>query len=306
MAKEIRNSSGNIIVFDDSKVIFKTENVEILYNSIEAIGLNKSGDVLNVKYQDNCTATFAVDEKDREEIKKIIKDIKKKAVEADLAVANIRMYTRAGIGITLFALIAVGFTLLLTLLNTVTIIIILALTAIIFVSFFVNTCKIDYAPLTKPLFIRNCICQVLIFVICVSCCLGIFFYFKPGFVEGEFLNKTCRWVGCYNAADGGVKRGGLYDPDEYFCKEHFELEKNHDSNKNVNSGSNSNSSTPSFTNKYGSPTTKCYISGCNNYIATSGDTNCCTKHSNRCLNCNCYIDSDAMYCMKCLSDALGK
>ena len=58
-----------------------------------------------------------------------------------------------------------------------------------------------------------------------------------------------------------------------------------------------------FTNKYGTPTTRCVKSGCDNYIASSGDTNCCTAHSNRCLNCNCYIDGDAMYCMSCLTGA---
>lgn len=61
----------------------------------------------------------------------------------------------------------------------------------------------------------------------------------------------------------------------------------------------------SFTNKYGTSTTKCYIAGCNNYIAKSGDTNCCTTHSNKCGNCYCYIDSDAMYCMSCLSGAIS-
>lgn len=72
------------------------------------------------------------------------------------------------------------------------------------------------------------------------------------------------------------------------------------------SGSNGGSSvTSSFTNKYGTSTTKCAISGCNNYIAKSGDTNCCTTHSRRCGNCNCYIDSDAMYCMTCISGAVG-
>ena len=64
------------------------------------------------------------------------------------------------------------------------------------------------------------------------------------------------------------------------------------------------SSSGSFTNKYGTPTTKCVKSGCNNYIAKSGDTNCCTSHSNRCLNCSCYIDGDAMYCMTCLTGGL--
>ena len=44
------------------------------------------------------------------------------------------------------------------------------------------------------------------------------------------------------------------------------------------------SSSTSFTNKYGTPTTLCAHTGCNNYIASSGDTNCCTVHSNRCLS----------------------
>lgn len=58
-----------------------------------------------------------------------------------------------------------------------------------------------------------------------------------------------------------------------------------------------------FTNKYGTPTTKCAHRGCSNYIAPSGDTNCCEEHSNKCLNCGIYIDGDATYCMDCLSDA---
>lgn len=62
--------------------------------------------------------------------------------------------------------------------------------------------------------------------------------------------------------------------------------------------------TASFTNKFGTPTTKCAHSGCNNYIATSGDTNCCTTHSKRCAECRAYIDEDAMWCMSCLTKAL--
>lgn len=60
----------------------------------------------------------------------------------------------------------------------------------------------------------------------------------------------------------------------------------------------------SFSNKYGTATTKCAHSGCSNYIATSGDTNCCTKHSNRCIGCNCYIDEDALMCVTCIANAL--
>lgn len=60
-----------------------------------------------------------------------------------------------------------------------------------------------------------------------------------------------------------------------------------------------------FTNKFGTPTTKCAHPGCNDYIAPSGDTNCCILHSNKCLNCGKYIDEDAMYCMDCLKKHFG-
>lgn len=56
-----------------------------------------------------------------------------------------------------------------------------------------------------------------------------------------------------------------------------------------------------FTNSYGTATTKCVHNGCNNTIASSGDTNCCIVHSNKCLNCGKYIDEDAFFCMDCLS-----
>lgn len=62
----------------------------------------------------------------------------------------------------------------------------------------------------------------------------------------------------------------------------------------------------SFTNKYGTSTTKCAHSGCSNYIASSGDTNCCTIHSKRCLECNCYIDEDGHWCIECIENALYK
>lgn len=58
-----------------------------------------------------------------------------------------------------------------------------------------------------------------------------------------------------------------------------------------------------FTNKYGSPTTICAHKGCTRHIASSGDTNCCEKHSNKCLSCGKYIDEDAMYCMDCILKA---
>ena len=68
---------------------------------------------------------------------------------------------------------------------------------------------------------------------------------------------------------------------------------------------NTSGSSSSFTNKYGTPTTKCAHAGCNNYIATTGDTNCCPSHSSRCLNCGKYIDEDAMYCIDCISNSVS-
>ena len=61
----------------------------------------------------------------------------------------------------------------------------------------------------------------------------------------------------------------------------------------------------SFTNKYGTSTTKCAHPGCSNYIASSGDTNCCVIHSRKCLECGKYIDEDATYCMDCIQKAAG-
>ena len=82
--------------------------------------------------------------------------------------------------------------------------------------------------------------------------------------------------------------------------------KSSSSSSGYKSSGSTGSKTSSFTNKYGTPTTKCAHAGCNNYIASSGDTNCCTIHSNKCLNCGAYIDEDAMYCMSCLTKASTK
>ena len=61
----------------------------------------------------------------------------------------------------------------------------------------------------------------------------------------------------------------------------------------------------SFTNKFGTANTVCVVDGCSSKIATSGDTNCCPKHSNKCGNCGCYTDGDAIFCMSCLEEALS-
>ena len=81
---------------------------------------------------------------------------------------------------------------------------------------------------------------------------------------------------------------------------------NNNTNSNSSSSSSSYSSSSSFTNNFGTPTTKCNHSGCTRYIASSGDTNCCTVHSNRCGTCGKYIDEDASYCMDCIRKALNK
>ena len=54
----------------------------------------------------------------------------------------------------------------------------------------------------------------------------------------------------------------------------------------------------------GSSGKKCAKSGCSSKAVTTGDSIYCAKHSNRCLNCSCYIDGDAMYCMSCIRQAL--
>ena len=66
------------------------------------------------------------------------------------------------------------------------------------------------------------------------------------------------------------------------------------------------SDTVRFTNQYGTPQTICAHSGCNRTIASSGDTNCCTVHSAKCLNCGKYIDEDAVFCMDCLTKSVTK
>lgn len=76
------------------------------------------------------------------------------------------------------------------------------------------------------------------------------------------------------------------------------------SNSDMSTGYPQNVSS-TFSNKYGTATTKCAYPGCTQNIASSGDTNCCVSHSNKCLNCDCYIDSDAMYCMSCLTKNIG-
>lgn len=66
------------------------------------------------------------------------------------------------------------------------------------------------------------------------------------------------------------------------------------------------SSSAPFTNKTGTSTTKCAHAGCDNYIASSGDTYYCVTHSKKCGACGCYIDEDAMFCPDCIIDAFAQ
>lgn len=95
-----------------------------------------------------------------------------------------------------------------------------------------------------------------------------------------------------------IETAGIHDDPSNPSKEDSSIDSTNSSKNRSNSAS--------FTNKYGTPTTKCAHPGCNNYIAPSGDTNCCTSHSNRCADCGKYIDEDAMYCMDCLYKASGQ
>lgn len=49
---------------------------------------------------------------------------------------------------------------------------------------------------------------------------------------------------------------------------------------------------------------RCAQANCPNTAVTSGDSVYCADHSNHCGNCGCYIDGDAMFCMKCIENAL--
>ena len=133
--------------------------------------------------------------------------------------------------------------------------------------------------------------------------------------DSSFTNKygtpatKCNHAGCNNyiASSGDtncctlhsskcLECGKYIDEDAIYCMDCITRSIGSNSSKNPSGSS-------TFTNKYGTPTTKCNHSGCTNYIATSGDTNCCTTHSSKCLECGKYIDEDAIYCMDCMSKA---
>lgn len=87
---------------------------------------------------------------------------------------------------------------------------------------------------------------------------------------------------------------------------HDEINDNPNLQEYSSQNKSSSASTKPFTNKYGTSTTICAHTGCTNYIASSGDTNCCTTHSHKCANCGCYIDEDALFCLSCIANSLDE
>lgn len=49
---------------------------------------------------------------------------------------------------------------------------------------------------------------------------------------------------------------------------------------------------------------QCLHEGCAKMAATTGDSFYCETHSNNCMECGCYIDEDAMFCLNCIVEAL--
>ena len=49
----------------------------------------------------------------------------------------------------------------------------------------------------------------------------------------------------------------------------------------------------------------CAHTGCTNQAVTTGDSVYCSVHSKKCLECGCYIDEDAMFCIDCLAKAIN-
>ncbi|MBT9774928.1 hypothetical protein GPL15_00195 [Clostridium sp. MCC353] len=49
---------------------------------------------------------------------------------------------------------------------------------------------------------------------------------------------------------------------------------------------------------------QCLHSDCSKLAVTTGDSRYCDVHSNKCGECSCYIDEDAMFCLNCIVKAL--
>jgi hypothetical protein len=92
--------------------------------------------------------------------------------------------------------------------------------------------------------------------------------------------------------------------DAYAAAKTFDIEKHRNDIYVTTKEGSENFQAENFHNSFGDMNTKCAYPGCDRRIVTSGDSNCCSAHSNRCGNCNKYIDGDAMFCMDCIREAL--
>lgn len=153
----------------------------------------------------------------------------------------------------------------------------------------------ENAPNRSRFIIRNKKQLLVIVAIIIVVCLPIW-YFVFGFNTCDICDKM--------PARNHVSAVTEWD----LCDKCYSTFKTNSSNSSTyipENPTSSNGSSRTFTNKYGTTSTKCAHPGCSNFIASSGDTNCCATHSRRCQECNCYIDEDAMYCMDCIQNALS-
>ena len=126
---------------------------------------------------------------------------------------------------------------------------------------------------------------------------------RSRFVDGSYTSEDERYVlSGSNLKMLFNRQWSTFRLKPSLTKGNFDIDK---SSKDNTASQQESTNRQKFTNAYGTPTTKCAHYGCNNYIASSGDTNCCTVHSNKCADCGKYIDEDAMYCMSCLNKAAG-
>ena len=235
MNKKFTNSFGAEIVFKEHGIDFSTRNSYILYENIESIRLKSGGKSFWVYYELGKCDFFVIDENDREEFKELVKEIKeviKEESREDDVKQNVRKYTRSHISIMLFAWIFTGIFILLEYYELLALGIVLLLSIAFMLTWLTNTCRRIVPDSLVSFKKRNIIIQVILILLCIGVAIGSFFYFKPGFRSGEHLDRKCYFYECDKYADGGMYYGGLKGSDKYYCKEHFEIEKNWEDNKN--------------------------------------------------------------------------
>ncbi len=242
MNKEFTNIFGAKLIIQEYGMKFSSPNVklnnaDIDYSEIESIKIKNKGKNFTVQYNGGRTIVFVINQDDRMELSELIPEIKKRVLEErdeDDIKKAIRKQTRAVIGWTLISLVLVGLMVLKSWFNTIAISILLLLSTALFLTWLKNTRSTITPPSLSTLKTRNCVIQIIIMLVCISVSLGCFFYFKPGFKEGNYPDEKCSWVNCNLPANGGMYRGGLKDNDRYYCREHFEVEKESAESKSNN------------------------------------------------------------------------